>query len=198
MTTQIGDVLRITAGMTYGTGGGDLQNTMHWQHNGTASLSDSNTVVQVGQILEQLYGTVLAQLPDHIKFVRYDVFNVTQSIITGFGLWPSFVAGTNPGPPTSPQVCPLIHSPTNKSRVMGRVSLPPFTEAAVTDGIWDAPTVTALINFAALLLTQLISSALRLDYVVLNRVLGTFQIPVGAVVGAASRTQRRRSIGFGS
>lgn len=192
------DIIRVTAQMSYGVGGQQLINVLHVLQLDAVSIPDPTALTDLGLMLEVFYTPLLASQSDRIQYIDYTAQNITQDILLGSATWPTFVAGGSPSGVISPQVALLIYFPTNKPNVQGRLFYPGIPETGVTDGIWTAGVQAAMASMGALMLSPYIASTGRYLYQVVNRVLKTNTNPTSAVVRAGARTQRRRSIGFGS
>lgn len=205
MTFNNLDAIRATARMAYGLGGPDLENTMSLELLSPPSLTDAQAQTDIGEFMEVLYSTIQSVMPTGLQFIDITIQNLTADAAPLVAGWPTFVAGLSAGVLTSPQIAALVLARTAVSRKTGRVYVPGMNEAGVQSGVWVGSTLTALQNFAAqLLLTQVRTNG-NWRYAVRTRAvvppptnINSYDIPISASVILNARTQRRRSLGFGS
>jgi len=205
MTFLQTDAIRVTARMAYGLAGPDLINTMHLELLSPSAISDAQAVVDVGEFLEVLYLTTDAVMGTFIKYIDYTVQNLTSDSAPLTSGWPTFIDGGSGTQVLPPQVAALMLARTPVSRKFGRVYFAGLTEDGASSGLWSGATLTALTNFAAqLLLTQVRTNG-SWRYVVKTvaspvppTAANSYTAPISAQVIDQARTQRRRSLSFGS
>jgi len=198
MTVLQNDIIRVTATMTYLAAGELLENVMHFRANDAAPVTDPQALIDMGTVLELLFAALQVVTPTTIQYVSYSAVNVTQSVLLGTTTWPTFVNGADAVPAASPQVAALVISRTTKPRVQGRIFFAGLREGSISNGIIDGLLLTALTTAAALLLLPFAGAVQRYQYVVFNRLLSTITVPNASAVILPTRTQRRRSTGFGA
>lgn len=198
MAVQQNDILRVTASMTYGIGGQLLENVFHFKANDAVVVLDPQALIDMGTVIELLFATTQVVTPNTIQYTSYTVKNVTQNLLLGTAPWPTFVAGGDISAIASPQVAALVIGRTSKPRVQSRIFIAGLREGSVSAGIIDGILLTALVALAATLLLPYQGLVQRYQYVAYNRALATSTIPVSSAVILPTRSQRRRSIGFGA
>lgn len=198
MAVQQNDVLRVTASMTYGVAGQVLENVIHVRASDALVVLDPQALIDMGLVLEQLFGSLVTVTPNLINYVSYTVKNVTQNVLIGTTTWPTFTVGGDIAAIASPQVAALVIGRTQVPRVQSRIFFSGLREGSVSVGLIDGILLTALLATAALLLLPFTGALQRYQYIAYNRALMTVSVPTSTAVIIPTRTQRRRSTGFGA
>ena len=197
MTVVQNDVLRVTAEMTFN--GHDLQNVYHFRSTNVGGISDAKALSDGADIMEDVYQKLDASMSTGVAFDQVRVQNVTQGVLLGTAPWPLLVAGAQAADLLPEVVAALITYGTTISRVRGGTYYGGFTETSNdAGGTVNTSLVTSLTTLAAELLGEYVFGADSYRMVVFNAVLGSFNVPVSALIHALWRTQRRRRTGVGS
>lgn len=195
---NVGDVVRVACRQTYGPAGPDLINVLHLVCRLQTSVIDDEIRADLGSVIEQIFDPMRIVVANFLKYTTLEMKNITQDILLGITAWPTFVQGGVAGAPTSPQVVALSMMKTDKSRVAGRLNWGGIPETNVTDGVVGAPVLAAMATAQTNMLTDIIAIFSAYGYIVFNREFSTFRVPNGSLAVDVTRTQRRRSLGFGS
>lgn len=194
MPTNNNDVIRVVAGFTYTTGGDPQSNVLHFADTGGGGISDADLLDDFGPILEVIYGLVRTSMGTAFKFIEYSVFNVTQNLVIGTLPWPTFTEGGDPGALDIAQATALLVLPTQVSQVQGRVYVGGIPESEIANSALSAGFVAGVASMGANLLIGTIIAPSLVEYVVYNRTLLTFNLPVSAAVIGNARALGRRKI----
>ncbi len=197
-SVDTGDVLRFAARQSYDTGGQDIINVMYVQALVQNSIIEATIQGEMLAIPELIFDGVRLQTSNVLKYIFLEFKNITQDLLLGQFSWPTFVAGAVAGAPASPQVAALLTLPTAKSRVQGRAYFGGIPENAIDDGLIDATMLAAIATSGAVMLAPMVQGFSTYAYVVFNTEFGTFNLPTTAAAIVPTRTQRRRSTGFGT
>jgi hypothetical protein len=138
------------------------------------------------------------EISNFLKYTLIEVKNITQDLLLGAFSWPTFVQGANAGQASSPQVVALLTLPTQKSRVMGRFNFGGIQEVSITDGLLSAALLAGMATVGAVCIAPIVNGFSTYQYIVFNTTFKTFNIPTSASAIVPTRTQRRRSTGFGT
>lgn len=199
------DLVRATARLKFSTAGQDLQNVMYFELLSPSSLTDTQVLADIGQALEVYYTTLLAQMNDNILFIDYAVKNETADAAPLVATWPTLVNGSSPSEALSNQLVALAVMRTAKSRKSGRVNIGGFIEPSLISNVWAAAAITAMGNLiTALLATQVMANG-NWRYGVASAgvtpprtIANSYDAPISGKFIGNVRTQRRRSVSFGS
>ena len=197
MTVVQNDVLRVTAEMSFGTN--SIQNVFHFRSSNVGGISDAKALTDLALALESFYGFIDGNMSTTLTFDQVRVQNVTQNKLLGVTPWPTLVAGLAATLALPLPVAASVTFNTTKPQTRGGTYFGGFTEASNTTG--GTISATLLANLASSAADMLIEQVAGVDsyrLVVFNRVLSTFVLPVGAIVHAVWRTQRRRRQGVGT
>lgn len=193
-----GDIVRIACRQSYDTGGQDIINVIHLLCEVQQAVFDADVVDNVGEAIELIFDAVrLVQSNTH-KFTTLEMKNLTQDILIGVTSWPTFVAGADANAVASPQVTALSILKTQKSRVLGRINWPGIPETFISAGLLHATFLAAMADAQTVVLTDLVTTLSVYDYIVYNREFGTWNRANGSVAIIPTRSQKRRSHGFGT
>lgn len=195
---DVGDVVRIACRQTYTSGGQDVINTIHVRASAQVGVTLPAVQADLGALAELYFDAMRLVISNSLRYTFLELKNVTQDTLLGVIPWPTFVQGANAGQMASPQVVALSVLPSDKSRVMGRVNWGGMLETDVSNGIIDALVLAAMATAQAVMMVSQSMTYGNYQYVIYNRVLGTFRLPVGSKAIIPTRTQRRRSTGFGT
>lgn len=205
MTFNSTDLIRASARLNYSIGGPDLVNVMYFQMVSPSSLADALVVSDIGQVLELIYGPVVATLNSSVQFTDYTVKNETQDAAPIVAGWPTLTVGGSAIDALPSQVVGLITARTNKSRKQGRVNVSGMAETLVNGNTWIGGGLTNLVSMAAQLLLLHVATNGNYRYGVASQavlpprdIVNSWDQPISSAVIAFVRTQRRRSQGFGS
>lgn len=198
--TNDGDILRVTAKMSFNSGAAQVQNVYHTQCIFTTAQTDAATHVGVEQALNDAYTNLIARLPDTLDFDTIETWNLTQDRPMIEDTWPSLVAGTNGGQMCPPQTAPLVLFTTAVARSQGRKYLPPSNEGNVLGGgLIDSLLEASMVDYAAdMLIGWTISSGNYGVWGNWNVALARFAVWKAAIIKDRLRTQRRRVPGVGT
>lgn len=199
------DLIRVSANMSFAVGGSDLVNVMYFELLSPSSLTDSQVLSDIGEVLENIYTPIQTRLNALIQFVDYDVKNDTQDQSPLNSSWPTLTTGALAAEALAPQLVALVIMRTAQSRKFGRVNLGGFTETDNASDVW----LGALLTQVGLLITQLLATHVATngnyrygvasqDVVPPRDIVNSFDAPIAGKVIGSLRTQRRRSRGFGS
>jgi hypothetical protein len=194
---NIGDVIRMTAKMTYGLNDDDIQNVYHGQVFGS-DVSDDDLHEAIMTFLEGAYTQLLPDMTDEITFAALETWNITQDRPIKETAWATLTYGGNSTTSYVSTSAPLVLFNTNTARSQGRKFLPPVTEAGVTDGILSGTVTGHMVDFAAAILANILEVDVGLVMGNWSGTLARFAPFVGAVVSDILATQRRRRRGRGS
>ena len=199
------DLIRATARLEFGIPGPDLQNVMYFELISPSSLTDAQVLADIGEVLEIYYTTLLGSMNSQISFVDYAVKNETQDGAPLVALWPTLTVGGSGLEALSNQLVALVVMRTAKSRKSGRVNVGGFTELNLASNIWAAIAITAIGNFITALLTTQVATNGNYRYGVASAgvtpprtILNSYDAPISGKLITNVRTQRRRSVGFGT
>jgi hypothetical protein len=196
-----GDVIRLTAKMSYDSGTAQVQNVYHLVCNFTASQTDSTVQYVLASMLESAYSYLLPFLRSTLKFDTIQTWNVTQDRPMVEDTWPTLVDGDETSIDAyAAQAAPLVLFNTAAARSQGRKYLPPVIESAVSDyGTLSGTLLTAIANFASvLLISASVSVGNNLNTGNYSKLYNRFAPWLSALIEATIRTQRRRVRGVGS
>lgn len=205
MTFLQTDLIRASANLKFNIGGHDLINVMYFELLSPSSLGDSLVLADIGQMFEVYYTILVSTLNLNVQFIDYTVKNETADAAPLTATWPTLTTGSNVNDVLPNQNVPLVIMRTAKSRKSGRVNLGGFSEAAQAGSLWTAPVTTTVGLFITQLLTTQIMTNGNYRYGVASQavtpprtIANSFDAPLSGKLIAGVRTQRRRTIGFGS
>lgn len=199
--TNDGDILRISARMT-SVIHGDLVNVYHYRCNPDSggSLTDAVTLVQAGQLMEDLYEDLDDVMCEEYSFADINVFNVTQDRPLGSTTWPTLTDGDLADDPLPSTVAAFVQLPTGFSRVWGRKFFGGLSEVNnTTTGRISSGLQSALADAAATILAGWTSpTSDEWTSVIWSTKYGDWLELTSAIIGNVWATIRRRRIGKGS
>ena len=192
------DVIRVVVKMVNGTD--DIQNVYHMKVDGSGTLSDSEIMSEVVDLLDAAYLQVDQDITDDVSAVGIDFYNLTADTWMGSEDFTSFTGGTNSGTAMPPQTSPIVLFQTDTLRSQGRKFLPPVCTVNLldTDGTPTALLLTHLALFAGSLLTGIDLSNGSGFFGNYNLDLDRFAYWTIARVPEFFATQRRRYFGKGT
>ncbi len=197
MTVQQNDVMRVTAELSID--GGDLQNVFHYRSTNVGAIPDSTALGDLADVMNELYTIINGGVSVDVSYDQITVQNVTQDALMGTALWPVLTAGVGGGDRLPDQCAALLTMPSATPKVRGGVYLGGYFEAAsAADSSLTAVVLADVVSFGAELLLEQVFGANSYRYVIFNRLLSTFTLPVAALAHAVWRTQRRRRQNVGS
>lgn len=192
MPTNPNDVIRVVCGYTYLTGGTPQSNVLHFVDTGGGGISDAALITGVGAAIELVFGLIRTSQSNKLFYTTYSIQNLTQGLLVGTQPWPTFLNGGSANVLNASQVVGLLRMPTAKPGVQGRVNCVGIPEADVTDSILSAGMLAAIASIGANLLIGFTIAPSVITYTVFNQAFSTFNFPVSAVVGTATRILGRR------
>lgn len=198
MTVEDLDVVRLTAEML-NQGIDDVQNVYHVLKVDGGSMTDADFMDDMADQLDLMYAFLT---PRQITTHTYEQIT-GQKVFGGDDLmpdtaWPARIAGVQTADALPPQVAAMVAGQTVVSKVQGRKYLGGFTEIDNVNGVLESILVTALTNFALNWIGDFIFGAHTYRFGVWNKLTSVFTPLVSDLVLGTFRTQRRRTIGFGS
>lgn len=200
-----GDILRVTAKMSWELGQNAVQNVFHYKLSG-ATKTDAEVFDAIAAVLDAAYDGIKSWIGTGIAFDTIRIDNVTQDRMIEEAAWPILTAGTGVTDGGPAQTSPLVMFPTGQLKVWGRKYLPPFVEGGIGPqggigagplaaiGTWASEVASDITSLAGTVLVNGAYRYAKVDPVVTARFLAF----VGYAIGAILRTQRRRTGGFGS
>ena len=132
-TPAIGDVIRVTAGMRYGTSD-DVQNVYHLKIAGSTPPNDSDLLDDCDAWLTNVYTAILAELTAELTFTQISVYNITQDYKVGETSWGTLTVGSGGGAQMPSGVCMLGTGRCLDHNAVGRKFFGPVTESAIAYG----------------------------------------------------------------
>jgi hypothetical protein len=197
MAIANGDAIKVVCKMRYNNAG-DMINTFHVTPTVGVPADDADFFDQVGNYVDLSYGTIVGSLPDILTFEDITMYNLTQDSFVGTGPWPNQVSGGGATDAVSPQIASLVVFPTSFLRTQGRKYVPGFTEALYTDGALTAGALAILTTFGARFLDTIALTGFSVRFGVYRPDPLRFAFLQSAKIIPNTRTQRRRTLGFGS
>lgn len=197
-SVDTGDVLRFAARQNYGTGGQDIINVMYVQALVQNSVIEATIQAEMLQVPELIMDGIRLEVSNLLKYTFLEFKNITQDLLLGQFSWPSFVQGAQANAASSPQVSALLTIPTAKSRVQGRAFFGGIPETSITAGLCSAALLAGMATVGAIMIAPIVQGFSTYQYIVFNTEFDTFTLPTSAAAIIATRTQRRRSTGFGT
>jgi len=205
MTFLSTELIRVSANAEFTVGGQDLVNVMYFQLIAPSSLTDTQVLSDIGEVLEQIYAPVPAQQNTNVTYVDYTVKNETQDAAPLTATWPTFTIGGNAFEALPGQCVALLIMRTLVSRKLGRFNLGGFCQNNNISSVWG-PT---LITMAGTVITNLLATRVATNgnylYGVASQavppprtIINSYDAPISGKLIGGVRTQRRRSAGFGS
>jgi len=198
MTTVAGDIVRITAGLKF-LATEDIQNVYHIRVTTVGSGGDAGLMNDVENVLDPMYFALRAIFNAALTSDAIYGQNLTQNTLLPQEAWDTFVAGTSAAQADSPQVAGLVVFPTGLAGVQGRKYIGPVAEDFASAGGIVAGTVTLLENqFVNLIGVVVGANGWQFEFGVYRNSDGRFTPYASVKVIPNTRTQRRRTQGFGS
>jgi len=197
MTVAQGDVLRVTAKMSYGVE--DVQNVYHFLTTGSGTLSDSAAMTVIAQLIDDAMDELDLLTSDQLAFDTIEFYNLTQDTWMGEDDWPTQTVGGSPEDMSPPQICHLALFNTDTLGSQGRKFLPgPTANFIGADGTPASGQLTTIGLYAAELLLGAISGTVVFKPGNFRKATSTFLEWVLAIIPDFYATQRRRYYGSGS
>jgi len=199
------DLIRTTPRLAFGTPGSDLQNVMYFELLTPASLTNAQVLADMGEVLENIFGPLVTSMNSNVTFVDYVVKNETQDEAPLVDLWPTLTVGGSATEALAQQLAALVVMRTSQSRKSGRVNFGGLTETQLSSSVWTAGAITTLgLVIVQLLATHAVTNG-SYRYGVASAgvtpprtIANSFDAPLSGKFITAVRTQRRRSVGFGT
>lgn len=197
MPIQEGDVLRVTAKMTYEQSGA-IQNVFYVKHTGTQDVAEFDFMEAAAAWLDAAWTEPILLFVDELKFDEVAGYNITQDDPLLPEPWPVLIEGGTAGQSSALQVALLVSFQTTVKRSQGRKYLGGIDQLQYDGGgLWKV-NVEPLVNDWA-------------DIIINGFVVGIETFEVGHVSSVTlawvpwarysmdpiARTQRRRVLGVG-
>jgi hypothetical protein len=196
MTVFQGDVVRVTAKMSFGSG--DCQNTF-WGFNAGADETDINVWTGIAAEIDDAYDTYDGVLTTSLKFDSIQVWNDTRHQPVGEAAWPTLVQGAISGDNAPLQLAPLVLFGTMTAKSQGRKYLPAPAMSGVDDfGQLASGVYNAAVLWAYKFLTPATAGSASIVWGNFNLTTFVFSPYISLLVSDIFRTQRRRVQGVGS
>lgn len=197
MPVNVGDILRITARMSWGED--DIQNVYHLRVTAGDDEDNTDVLTDIAEDLEDAYDFILGRIPNEITFDSLEGYNLTDDEWMGVVGWPTLTAGTATADPMPPQNSPLVLFTTDVPRSQGRKFLPPFSVNEVQDdGTIDTVPLQNVESYMVSLLAGVVGTYIEAEYGNWNEALARFATWILGEARDIFATQRRRYFGSGS
>jgi hypothetical protein len=198
MVVSQDNVLELSARMEF-NGTEDVVNVFQFIKTDAGSITDSEAVDDVLDVLEGLYTFIIALYSVLLVFRDVRVFNRTTQELLGVHLWPTLVAGLQAQNATAPGVCAVVNFSTIVPKVSLRKYFGVLTEASVGPaGAFGVGTTSAVALMGAFLLEEHIEAAANWQYGYFSPKTLSFVVPNGSSNDSIPGYQRRRKHGRGS
>jgi hypothetical protein len=194
---DLGDVVRVTAKMSWASGASQIQNVYHIKVL-TGGNTDALVHSEIADALDDAYTELLGSIPDVIDFDTIETFNITQDAPMVEDAWPTLTEGAVSGESLPAQCAPLVLFNTATARSQGRKFLPFVLESGQSGGSLSAGVLEDMANYAAALIGDIVGTSWSGKFGNYNDDLVRFAPWVSALVKDIVRTQRRRVFGVGS
>lgn len=195
------DIIRVACRQEW-DGREDVVNVFHYMAGEIlGGATDAQLMVDIGKIVSKQFDEVKSYISGDCGTVDISFYNVTDDSPVGVTDWPGpYSGGTSGGETLPPQITAMLLLPTAVKRRMGRVYLPPMSEASQAGGRWVAGVQTAASAFMSTMLTaqEGDESGTFFRYIVWSRAQGEGSFPTYGRLAAIAATQRRRKSGRGS
>lgn len=201
MATELNDILRVTALMQNVTSGALANVFLVKVTTKTSSpLSDAQTLLDMGQYMDDLYSNINAAMDNETAFDVVNVFNVTQDRPLGNTAWPVLTMGLHADQPLPSQCACFLQGNTGFSKSWARKFLGAFTEAHCgATGKIENTLLSQLLNFAADWLLGYTSAGSDVyTPVVYSSKVMLYRTIIEVVIRNIWATIRRRRIGRGA
>jgi hypothetical protein len=179
-------------------GAGDIVNVFHADMIGVDDGDEQGVFDAIAGHLNQAYSILVSSLPDVVTFADITMQNLSQNILMGSASWPSLTVGSGATDAMPPQIANLVVFPTLIPRSQGRKYLPCFTEALYVDGAITAGGISLLNQWGLEFVGQQDTTFHSFQFGNYSESPAHFYSWTSRKVIPAARTQRRRTIGFGS
>lgn len=197
MANEVNDVLRINARMRY-NGASDIINAYEVLIASGTPGDDANVFDACNTIVNAAYVHLNGSIPAEITYADITVYNKTKETLVGSGAWDTLTAGAGAADAMPPQIANLVVFPTASLRHQGRKYLPPFTEGLYDNGLISSGGLSLLDLYG----DQIMAGVSGFGFVGEFGVQGVndfiWRPFVSFKIIPAARTQRRRTVGFGS
>lgn len=192
----VGDIVRINVNMDYRSQ--NYENVHHFKVIDNNTSDDSEFMVQTEAILEAIYNDLFFMQSVLLTMLGIEGQNITEDIILPAKPWVGSAVGIDTDDPLPAQVQGYVFWPTKRPKTRSSLFIPAITEGRNnTLGNWSSAAVTAMQDFADVLLLDIASADVTLRKGAYNRPLDRFTELATARVTADSRTLRNRRIGVG-
>jgi hypothetical protein len=205
MTVSDGDYLTVAA-IFEDANGQDLVNVFGLRHEGPVSLSNTETMTEVLEWLDDIYSVMNTHLSNAISPLRYKVDKVEWvtdkwEVVEQIGE-DTLVLTADPSGTAEAMISQSTMTswfPTERPKSRGRKKWTRFTIDAIAGNSWTSGSLTAVATaIANMLAGQVVGLSSYLLPVIFSRVTGiAYDLSVGFTSGIAG-TQRSRKPGVGS
>lgn len=196
-TTVDGDIIRVTAKMTYNAGVDDVQNVYHMKFDGP-DMVDEDVHTMIAGYLNTAYDYIKGLSTTDVEFETIETWNLTQDRPMIENTWPTLTAGTGTGQSSPQQGAPLCLFNTASPRSQGRKFLPPPTETVWEGDSISSTALAAIVNWANVILGGASYGSNSLLPGNWSKKYTRFAPWISGIVETVLRTQRRRVRGVGS
>jgi len=197
MTVVNQDKIRVSARMSF-SGAGDIVNVFHVDMVDAADGDEDSIFDSIADWIDQTYGIMVGSLPDDLSFVDITMQNLSQNLLMGSKGWPNQVTGGGGTDAMPPQIANLVVFPTLVPRSQGRKYFPGFTEALYVNGAITAGGISLLEAVGSPFVGVVTNLGYSYQFGNYSELPAHFYSWTSYKVIPAARTQRRRTLGFGS
>lgn len=177
----------------------DVVNVLYQKIVSGGGMDFAQAALDLSEYADQLYLLIAARQTDLLDEKHIAVKNMTQGTVWGNIAWGAYGGGVNGSDATTPQVACLAYGRTPISRVQIRKYLGIFTQADLTDGVWDSPVTSVCDDFIGEHITeQTMTEGLVLKGCAYRLSDGRVTFAVSPSTSAHPVIQRRRRRGRGS
>jgi len=197
MAVAIGDVLRITARMSF-VDLGLILNVYHVKVLEDGIPDDEDFQDAITAHLDLAYSQFNALMDDHIAYVDIEMYNLTQDIPLTPQPWPTLVSGVSVGTCVPLQAAALVTFPTAGKRSVGRKYLSGLSDSALDEGgKMNQTTVNAIADYGLTIVAGTAVGNAEIYFGNYRPATNEFYRWDGVRVRSYLRTQRRRVVGIG-
>jgi hypothetical protein len=191
------DIIRVACKMRF-LGAADIINVWHFNYITGGSRDEADCVIDVQEFMSDAYIVLVGSLPPEVSFTDMSIQNLSQNTIVGSGAWIGLTVGGGGADAMPPQVANLVIFPTQIPRAQGRKYLPAFTESLYDNGVLTAGAVGLCNTFGNFFVGVQTMLSGTVQFGTYSDAPAHFYSLISRRVIPALRTQRRRTVGFGS
>lgn len=201
MATNSGNIIRVACRNRYKEVA-DVVNVLHFTvEDVPGTLDDDKLLTDVSSLVSEAWGSLSSVINAGLEPYLIDVYNISQDYPIGQTIWSLglWSGGGASGDPLPEGVAALVIWPTSVKRVQGKSYIGVMSEASLTGGTFTSATVSALEDWADILMSQTVqTNGYSFGFGIWSRVGGTMTQPNGKRISTLPAYQRRRRIGRGS